>query len=182
MTSSDGSFDYEANLAACAAGDRSALRALYDREGRWLMGVAVRIVRDRALAEEVLQEAFIQIWRAAGSFDPSRGSGRGWIYTVVRHRALQDLRKSSRSPELVSLEVENIAESSTSAGERLPDADAHELERCLEELEPQKRACIVHAFVDGFTHVEIAERTGAPVGTVKSWVRRGLLALRDCLS
>ena len=182
MTRSEASFDYEASLAACAAGDRSALRALYEREARWLMGVAMRIVRNRALAEEVLQESFLQIWRAASSFDARRGSGRGWIYTVVRHRALQDLRKSSRLPETVSLEIDDATEVGTSAGERLPDADTHELERCLEELDPQKRACIVHAFVDGYTHAQIAARTGTPIGTVKSWVRRGLLALRSCLS
>ncbi len=181
MTGNGEGFDYEATLAACATGDRAALRALYEREARWLMGVALRIVRNRSLAEEVLQEAFLQIWRAAGTFDRSRGSGRGWIYTVVRHRALQDLRKSSRVPELVSLDV-NDSGPGSSAGERLLDGDTRELERCLEQLEPQKRECIVHAFVDGYTHEQIAARMGAPIGTVKSWVRRGLLALRNCLS
>jgi RNA polymerase sigma-70 factor (ECF subfamily) len=182
MTDKGEGFDYEATLAACATGDRAALRALYEREAPWLMGVALRIVRNRSMAEEVLQEAFLQIWRAAGTFDQSRGTGRGWIYTVVRHRALQDLRKSSRAPELVSLDVDEYAETGSSAGDSLLDRDADELQRCLEQLEPQKRECIVHAFVDGYTHAQIAAKTGAPVGTVKSWVRRGLLALRDCLS
>jgi RNA polymerase sigma-70 factor (ECF subfamily) len=182
MSGRDEGFDHEAALAACAKGDRAALRALYEREAPWLMGVALRIVRNRSFAEEVLQEAFLQIWRAAGTFDPSRGSGRGWIYTVVRHRAMQDLRKSARAPELTSLDVEDTAETHSPAGERLLDADVYELERCLEQLEPQKRECIVHAFVDGYTHAQIAAKTGTPIGTVKSWVRRGLLALRDCLS
>jgi RNA polymerase sigma-70 factor, ECF subfamily len=182
MTGEGGGFDYEAALAACATGDRAALRTLYEREARWLMGVATRIVRDRSMAEEVLQEAFLQIWRAAGTFDRSRGSGRGWIYTVVRHRALQELRRSTRAPEWVSLDVDQPAEAGASAGDHVPDRDAHELERCLEQLEPQRRACIVHAFVDGYTHEQIAAKVGAPIGTVKSWVRRGLLALRNCLS
>ena len=79
MIGNPAGFDYEATLAACAQGNRTALRELYEREARWLMGVAMRIVRNRALAEEVLQEAFLQIWRGARTFDRSRGSGRGWI-------------------------------------------------------------------------------------------------------
>jgi RNA polymerase sigma-70 factor (ECF subfamily) len=182
MTGKDEGFDYEATLAACAAGDRTALRALYEREGRWLMGVALRIVRNRTLAEDVLQDAFLQIWRAAGTFDRSRGSGRGWVYTVVRHRALQELRKTARAPELLPLDGDDAVEAGSSSGEQLHAVDAHQLERCLEALEPQKRECIIQAFVEGYTHAQIAARTGAPIGTVKSWVRRGLLALRDCLT
>ena len=175
-------FDYEATLAACASGDRGALRALYDREARWLMGVAMRIVRQRQLAEEVLQEAFLQIWRAAGTFDAARGSGRGWIYTVVRHRALQEVRKDGREVNVAIEDIENLADDRQSVAADPQGIDAAELERCLERLEPQKRACIVHAFVEGYTHEQIAARLDAPLGTVKSWVRRGLLALKECLS
>jgi RNA polymerase sigma-70 factor (ECF subfamily) len=144
--------------------------------------VALRIIRNRSLAEEILQEAFIQIWRGAGSFDRARGSGRGWIYTVVRHRALQELRKGSRSPELVSLDAGNEGEAASAVPDRLDAVEANQLKRCLDQLEPEKRDCIVLAYVEGFTHSEIATKIGAPIGTVKSWVRRGLLALRSCLS
>jgi RNA polymerase sigma-70 factor (ECF subfamily) len=174
-------FDYEATLAACAQGDRRALRALYDREARWLMGVAVRIVRNRALAEEVLQEGFLQIWKAAGTFDSARGSGRGWIYTIVRHRALQEIRRPGREISIESEDLENLADLES------PDPDGPgigtaELEHCLELLEPKKRACIVHAFVEGYTHEQIAQKLDTPLGTVKSWVRRGLLSLKECLA
>ena len=175
-------FDYEATLAACAGGDRDALRALYDREARRLMGVTLRIVRQRQVAEEVLQEAFLQIWRAAGTFDPARGSGRGWIYTVVRHRALQEVRKDGREANVAIEDIENLADDRQSAQADPQSIDAAELERCLARLEPQKRACIVHAFVEGYTHEQIAARLDAPLGTVKSWVRRGLQALKECLS
>jgi RNA polymerase sigma-70 factor (ECF subfamily) len=175
-------FDYEGNLAACARGDREALRALYDREGRWLMGVALRIVRDRALAEEVLQEAFLQIWKAAGTFDAARGSGRGWIYTVVRHRALQEIRRGGHEVSVEAEELENLANGQVQPDTEGPGIGTKELEHCLEQLEPNKRACIVHAFIEGYTHEQIASKLDAPLGTVKSWVRRGLLSLKECLA
>lgn len=176
------SFDYESALAGCARGERDALRSLYERESRWLMGVALRIVRDRHLAEEVLQEAFLQIWKAAATFDAARGSGRGWIYTVVRHRALQEVRKDARAMNVAVDDIENLADQRQMAGPDPMDVDSAELERCLERLEPQRRECIIQAFVEGYTHEQIAQKLDTPLGTVKSWVRRGLLSLKECLS
>ena len=182
MIGNPAGFDYEATLAACAQGNRTALRELYEREARWLMGVAMRIVRNRALAEEVLQEAFLQIWRGARTFDRSRGSGRGWIYTVVRHRALQEVRRIAPLASADAPDVEELAAEEPMSGESASGIDGEALERCLEQLEPQRRECIVQAFVEGYSHAQIAARVGKPVGTVKSWVRRGLLSLKDCLS
>lgn len=175
-------FDYEASLAACATGNRGALRTLYEREARWLMGVALRIVRDRHLAEEVLQDAFLQIWRAAATFDPARGSGRGWIYTVVRHRALQEVRRSGHAATLAVEDIEKLADHRQIADSAPTDIDATELERCLERLDPQRRECIIQAFVEGYTHEQIAQKLDTPLGTIKSWVRRSLISLKDCLS
>ena len=158
------------------------MRALYDREARWLMGVALRIVRERALAEEILQEAFLQIWKAAATFDASRGSGRGWIYTVVRHRALQEVRRPGREVSLDAEELENLANNQQRPEAEGPGIGSKELEHCLQQLEPKKRACIVHAFIEGYTHEQIAEKLDTPLGTVKSWVRRGLLSLKECLA
>jgi RNA polymerase sigma-70 factor (ECF subfamily) len=93
-------FDYEAALQACARGDQYALRAIYERERRWLMAVALRITRRRELAEEVLHDAFLQIWAKAGTFNAGLGSARGWIYSVVRHRALNLTRTSHRVVEV----------------------------------------------------------------------------------
>ena len=92
MKSTPDAFDYEAAVEACARGERYALRSLYQREARWLLAVAQRIVRDRELARDVVQDAFLQIWQRASSFRRELGSGRGWIYTVVRHRALDVAR------------------------------------------------------------------------------------------
>lgn len=173
-------FDYEAALEACARGERYALRAIYEREARWLLGVALRIVRNRDVAQEVLQEGFLQIWQRAGSYQRNLGSGRGWIYTVVRHRALDEVRR--HRPEVsVGDGLEALAEQAQGVQE-VPRADASALERCLDTLDDRNRSCIVSAFIEGYTHEQISQRLGKPVGTVKSWIRRGLLSLRECLS
>ena len=183
---SDG-FDYEAAVEACARGERFALRSLYERESRWLLAVAMRIVRDRELSRDVLQDAFLQIWQRAASYQRALGSARGWIYTVVRHRALDVARKAGRE-QAAGDDIDAIADAASEesrAGHEveLPRGiDPSTLQRCLAQLDDPKRDCIVFAFVEGYTHEQIAQRLTTPVGTVKSWIRRGLLALKECLS
>ncbi len=184
MNTTSPPFDYEAAVLACARGERFALRALYEREGRWLLGVAMRIVRERERAEDVLQEAFLQIWQHASTYQPALGSARGWIYTVVRHRALNEVRRPERVQTLDPIELAVLSDERQSA-----DSDAHEreldgeaLERCLQGLDEPRRACVLHAFVDGYTHEQIAERLCTPLGTVKSWIRRSLASLKECMA
>ncbi|MDD1015119.1 sigma-70 family RNA polymerase sigma factor [Pseudomonas sp. TNT2022 ID1025] len=167
-------FDYEAHLAACARGDRQALQRLYQQEGPRLYGVLLRLVREPAVAEDLLHDAFLRIWAGAGSFDAQRGSARGWIFSVTRHLALNDLRKRQRdAPQSVLLEE---------VGEGLEASlQSTRIYQCLEQLPSERRACILHAYVDGFSHAEIAAKLGAPLGTVKGWVKRSLVALRECL-
>lgn len=146
------------------------------------MAVALRITRRRELAEEVLHDAFVQIWRKAATFDAALGSARGWIYTVVRHRALNAVRSSGRivAADEGALVALADAQAGWRAGEREIDAGA--LAECLGRLDDQKRTCVMLAFVDGYTHEELAQHLDAPLGTVKSWIRRALLALRECLA
>lgn len=181
---SDPTFDYEAALEACARGERFALRALYDREAGWLLAVAQRIVRDRDLAHDVLQDAFLQVWQRASTYQRALGSARGWLYTVVRHRALDEARRQQREPFVA--EDAQLMSDAQQATQEAPDtshgADAQSLQRCLDTLEERRRSCVVSAFVEGYTHEQIATQIGAPVGTVKSWIRRALLSLRECLS
>lgn len=176
-------FDYESAVEACARGERFALRALYEREARWLLGVAQRIVRDRDTAQDVLQEAFLLVWQRASTYQRSLGSARGWIYTVVRHRALDEARRIRRET-FVSDDPEIIADTTATAQalQAMPHSDVEALHKCLDTLDERKRDCIVSAFVEGYTHEQIAQKLAAPVGTVKSWIRRGLLALKECLS
>jgi RNA polymerase sigma-70 factor (ECF subfamily) len=174
-------FDYEAAVLACAQGEGFALRMLYERESRWLLGVALRIVRERERAEDVLQDAFVQIWQRASTFQPALGSARGWIYTIVRHRALKELRDPARQQATDPDELVDLADAREPDGDdRGLDADS--LERCLQRLDEKRRACVVHAFVDGFTHEQIARRLATPLGTVKSWIRRSLASLKECLA
>lgn len=177
-------FDYEAAVLACARGERYALRALYEREARWLLGVAFRIVRDHGRAEDALQDAFLQIWHGAATYQPALGSARGWIYTVVRHRALKEIRGSDREQVLDVEELDALSEARQAAlGEADDrDIDGESLARCLGRLDEDRRACVIHAFVDGYTHEQIARSLKTPLGTVKSWIRRSLAALKECLS
>jgi RNA polymerase sigma-70 factor (ECF subfamily) len=176
-------FDVDAALRACARGDAMALRRLYDHMASHLMGVALRIVRRRDLADDVVHDAFVQVWRRAGTFDPGRGSGRAWLASIVRHRALTVMRRIGRERPLDEAELAEQPLDEPSALERLERAaDAGALHRCLQELEPVRRRTILLAYADGLSLTQIAARLGAPVGTIKSWVRRSLEALRRCLS
>ncbi|MBW4550724.1 MAG: sigma-70 family RNA polymerase sigma factor [Aphanocapsa sp. GSE-SYN-MK-11-07L] len=176
-------FDHAAALIACARGDRNALRQLYEQEASQLIGVAMKILQRRDLADEVVQDAFVQIWHKAATFDPKRGSGRGWIFSVVRYRALNTLRKTARE---VAVDDEMLLskqpDTATDLLDRLSRAtEAEALKRCLEQLETPKKQSILLAYVNGYSHPQIAAQLQAPLGTVKAWIRRGLLALRECL-
>jgi RNA polymerase sigma-70 factor (ECF subfamily) len=167
--------------AAVGRGSRAALKRLYELESRRLFGIALRIVRRPEVAADALQDAFVQVWQNAASFSSERGSAAAWLTGIVRFRALDAVRKLGRE----------VLTDDPALGDRAetPDMEAEidlrfaqgALRRCLGELEDQQRRCVVLAFVDGLTHAEIAERLPAPLGSVKSWVRRGLISLRSCL-
>jgi RNA polymerase sigma-70 factor, ECF subfamily len=171
-------FDYEAALLACARGEKFALQAIYARDSRWLFSVAYRIVKRRELAEEVLHDAMVKVWNRSRLYSPALGSARGWVYTVVRNQALNTVRKRLME---VSSEEHDVPELSTNDNQELAQ-EAEKLSACLGKLDETKRNAIVLAFVDGYTHEQIAERLNSPLGSVKSWIRRGLLKLKECLS
>jgi RNA polymerase sigma-70 factor (ECF subfamily) len=168
-------------IEAVGRGSRAALKRLYELESRRLYGIALRIVRRPEIAADVLQEAFIQVWQNARSFSAERGAGAAWLTGIVRFRALDAVRKLRR---------EILTDDPTLGDEAFePDvieridakAEAGALRRCLGLLDENQRRCVMLAFIDGYSHPEIAQRLSAPLGSVKSWVRRGLLALRRCL-
>ena len=174
--------DLELALLACASGDKAGLRDIYEREAPRLLVVAGRIVGQRD-AEDVVQDAFLQIWQQARSFDPDRGSARGWIHTVVRNRARRLRRTGLRHyaiDDQVLLAIYDVLDSTQDSKPHLSEESA--LRRYLAKLDPKKRASLILAYVDGCTHREIADQLGVPIGTAKAWIRRSLIALRADLA
>ena len=173
--------DTGALLARCAAGDRAAFRLLYDRWGSRLYGIALRLTRQDAMAADATQDAFVQIWQQAHRFDRTRGSAEAWLIGILRYRTLDIVRRRSR--EVAGYEPEEREDEAPDALARLVEAaEGAALYRCLEELEEDRRRLVVLAFVDGLSHSELAARMNAPLGTVKSWIRRSLMSLRECLA
>lgn len=171
-------FDYEVCLLACARGDHRALHQLYEQDSSRLLGVALRITRNKALAEDIVHDAFIKIWHGARSFDPLRGSARGWVFSVTRHLALDVVRSAGRDVPLDD-QYEPLAEPAQTVEFAARSGQIHQ---CLERLDPTRRTCILHAYVDGYSHSEIAQKLRTPLGTVKAWIKRSLAALRECMA
>ena len=174
--------DVEQALEACAGGDKIALRRIYDRECPRMIGVAQRILKRRALAEEAVQDSFVLIWRHAANFDRRRGLGLTWIYAILRNRSLSILRDERRTET-----DESPIAADAPSGDDDPEAviakisDAEALRRCLEVLPRQRREMVLFAFVQGLSHGEIAGKLAMPLGTVKSSIRRSIMTLRECL-
>lgn len=172
-----------AALVRVVDGDRAAFAEVYQRTSSKLFGVCLRILGNRNEAEEALQEAYINVWQKAGSFDPDRSSPITWLAALARNRAIDRLRaRGARPTEDLENEALAIADPAASASEEL---ETHEqgqiLARCIGELEPKQAEPIRQAFFGGTTYSELASREGVPLGTMKSWVRRGLLRLKECL-
>lgn len=167
---------------ACAQGDRCALQALYEHEAPRLLGVVRRIARDEATAEDIVHDAFIRIWTRAASYEPTRGSARGWIYSVTRHLALNFVRDSRRETDLDETTMTAALTLPSRGDEMHLWSGSNKIYRCLERLQPAPQRCILHAYVDGFSNAEIATLLDAPLGTVKAWIKRSLKALRECMA
>lgn len=170
-------------LRRIARADRAALAALFDSEAGRLIAIAQRIVRRRDLAEEVVQDVFVSIWHRAGQFDPARGNARSWMNVITRNRALNLLRDSARMDYRDGADLADLGDrqgDAMAAFTALADRDA--LRSCLEVLEEPKRRAILLCYVTGLNHGEAAATMQAPLGTVKAWIRRGVLALQECLS
>jgi RNA polymerase sigma-70 factor (ECF subfamily) len=168
-------------LSRTARGDRRAFEALYAATCVKLYGVVVRILGQRDLAQEVLQDVYVRVWQRADKFDPLRGSPITWMVAIARNRALDEAkRKTMRSledmPELLELPDEGDPLASLERNE-----ERRRLQACLDRLEPERRQIVRLAYHYGMTREEIARRANRPVATVKTWLRRSLAQLKDCL-
>jgi RNA polymerase sigma-70 factor, ECF subfamily len=158
-------------IAQIAKGDRRAFRELYNQTAGLMLRAAKRILGDHALAEDAVQEAFLRVWRSAGTFDPSRGEAKAWMGRIVRNACFDRLPKERDSGRIEGLETVVLPVEPMSAL----------FIECLEKLPKKQCDALILMYVHGLTHSELANHLGAPLGTIKSWIKRGSHSLRLCM-
>ncbi|WP_111493227.1 MULTISPECIES: RNA polymerase sigma factor [Marinobacter] len=169
-------------LARVAQHDRAAFRALYERMAGRMFGVCQKLANQPELAEEALQDAFVRIWHHASEYHSERGTPLNWMLTIARYRTLDLIRARKVRQTAGDDRLEQVADDSANPLDASLQADgAAALQGCLEELSEDQRDSILLSYYRGFTHEELATALSTPIGTVKSWIRRGLLALKRCL-
>ncbi len=174
-------------MARVALGDQNAFAALYEQSSPHLYGVAVRIMREGSAAEEVLQEAFVSVWHHAGSYEAAKSQPLTWLTAIVRNRCLDQLRRRELDTVTMTTDDDDGKEFDLPSGDPTPvelllaGAEAQSVRNCVETLEGGAKQAIALAFYQGLSHAELAEHMRQPLGTVKSWVRRGLERLKSCL-
>ena len=173
----------ESLLAQIALGNRSAFDALYRSTAHRLFGICLRVLTQRSEAEDALQDVYTAVWRKAGQFDSTKASATAWLAMIARNKAIDRLRSMPARQTRTSVELaENIEDPGASPAQQVQTAaDRAQLDHCLERLEPRRRSLIRAAFFDGLTYEELSAKIEAPLGSIKSWIRRGLMQLRECL-
>jgi RNA polymerase sigma-70 factor, ECF subfamily len=176
--------DQDSQMAArLKRGETTAIESLYDRYGRLAYGLAFRILNERGAAEDVVQDAFVSVWRNAAGFDASRGSLRNWLLSIVRNRAIDRLRGSTRIRSEIDLADAEPRPQVPDAWETVAlDLERKQIQEGFGELPDPQRQTLELAYFGGYTHVEIASRMNVPLGTVKSRMRIGLEKMRTFLT
>ena len=170
-------------LARVAGGDARAFELLYHATSAKLFGVCLRLLPERSDAEDVLQDAYAAVWRKAGQYDAAIASPISWLAMIAHNKAVDRLRADTGSRNALPIEfAEDVSDGAITAHAAVEQAsEAQRLDGCLGELDTRRRTLIRTAFFEGVTYEELAQRSGTPLGTVKSWIRRGLQQLRSCL-
>lgn len=176
-----GELTNEALLLRVAEGDRGAFRELYAATSSRLYGVCLALLRDRARAEEALQDAFVRIWERASTFDATKGAALAWMSVVARRVALNELRRPDRDHRSLDDEGEELPQIAAELPEQDPIGKGR-LMICLDKLDAERRQWVLLAYVHGYSHEELARRFERPLGTMKSALFRGLADLRKCIS
>jgi RNA polymerase sigma-70 factor, ECF subfamily len=172
----------DALIRVVASRDTAAFRSLYDLTSGHLMAVAMRICRDRRAAEDVLQDVYVNVWRRAGTFDPQLGSGPAWLVAMTRNRAIDHIRSTRReAPAVTEAEVAELENLPALVPGTDQSSDLNALLVCLRNLDPRHARAILLAYYNGLSRSELARHFNIPENTVKTWLRRGLLSLRQCM-
>lgn len=173
----------KALLARCAKSDESAFEELYGLCSAQLFGVLLRILRIESVAEEALQESFVKIWQKSGTYVPAHGTPMAWMCSIARNQGLDLLRRRGLREGRESADLHGVIDSTADTSKPLVEMsdDATMLMRCLDKLPEDVSHCIVSAYCEGYSHEELSKQKEAPIGTIKSWIRRGLIALKECV-
>lgn len=171
-------------LAATARGERAAFNRLYQITSPKLYGIALHMLKRQDWAEEALQEAYLQIWQNAASYHDKKGVPMAWLVGIIRFRALDRLRRQPRKQQASDANFEDSLQTDDAAlplNQAIAHSDLQQLTECLSHLQAMPRECLLMAYYKGYVHSELAEHFERPIGTIKSWIRRGLSSLRKCL-
>jgi RNA polymerase sigma-70 factor (ECF subfamily) len=166
-------------IARMRAGDQSAMADLYDRYSGVVYGVALRVLANTSAAEDVVQEIFLQLWRNPQAFDAERGRLAPWLAVIARNRAIDHLRKRPVEDDIDELPISTGVDLESDSAQKLA---IEKVRGVLEQLPPDQRKALEMAYFEGMTHTEIAGKTGEPLGTIKTRIRTGLLALRKAFA
>ncbi|MEP9402170.1 sigma-70 family RNA polymerase sigma factor [Sphingomonas sp. VNH70] len=169
-------------LLQLGGGDTDAMRVVYDLTSAKLYAVCLRVLKDAAAAEEVLQDVYVKVWHHAARFDPMRASPITWLCSIARNTAIDRLRAAARTPGGDGEVPDTLPDDSPSAEQLLASREEQDrMLACISLLDGNHARCIRAAFFDGHSYVQLADRHAVPIGTMKSWIRRSLLRLRECL-
>lgn len=171
------------DLARCARGEQKAFKHLYQLTSSKLFALILRILKDRELAEDCLQQVYIKIWQASSSYNSSKAAPMTWMNTIARNQALDHLRKLNREPQMETEALDLQVDQSSSQEQKMTETqNSQQVHRCLRTLNDNQRRCLELSYFDGMTHQNLSNQLEVPIGTVKTWIRRGLMRLKECMT
>ena len=174
--------EIETLISSIALGDRKAFNTLYDATSAKLLGVCLRILHDRAAAEDAMQDTFIKIWKHADRFAVNGYSPMTWLITIARNTSIDRLRASKPAADIADYTDTIAASGPSPEATVIATAEARRITKCLGELEPTRSAAIKSAYLDGLPYADLAKKFNVPLNTMRTWLRRGLIALRECMT
>ncbi len=173
--------DIENLIANIALSDRKAFDRLYESVSSKLFAVTMRILKDRERAEDALQEVFVKIWQKAASYRAGQQAPMAWLVTIARNHSIDVIRANKRVHDDIEDHYDLKSSDPTPEQVSINKGERGRIENCLEELEPQKAEAVVSAYVEGYSYQELADRYSIPLNTMRTWLRRSLMSLKDCL-